>query len=31
MRERIRDVDANLLLFLHALLEERNLTRASPR
>ena len=31
MRERIRDVDANLLLFLHALLEERNLTRAGTR
>lgn len=31
MRERIRDVDANLLLFLHALLEERNLTRAGAR
>jgi len=31
MRERIRDVDANLLLFLHALLEERNLTHAGTR
>jgi len=31
MRERIRDVDANLLLFLHALLEERNLTHAGAR
>jgi DNA-binding transcriptional LysR family regulator len=31
MRERVRDVDANLLVFLHALLEERNLTRAGAR
>lgn len=31
MRERLRDVDANLLLSLHALLEERNLTRAGER
>lgn len=31
MRERVRDVDANLLLFLHALLEERNLTHAGTR
>lgn len=30
-RERVRDVDANLLLFLHALLEERNLTHAGIR
>jgi DNA-binding transcriptional LysR family regulator len=29
--EGLRDVDANLLLFLHALLEERNLTRAGTR
>lgn len=31
MRERLRDVDANLLLSLHALLEERNLTHAGER
>ncbi len=31
MRERLREVDANLLLSLHALLEERNLTRAGER
>lgn len=31
MRERLRDVDANLLLALHALLEERNLTHAGER
>jgi DNA-binding transcriptional LysR family regulator len=31
VRERLRDVDANLLLSLHALLEERNLTRAGER
>lgn len=31
MRERLRDVDANLLLSLHVLLEERNLTRAGER
>jgi DNA-binding transcriptional LysR family regulator len=30
-RERLRGVDANLLLTLHALLEERNLTRAGER
>lgn len=30
-RERLRDVDANLLLALHALIEERNLTRAGQR
>jgi DNA-binding transcriptional LysR family regulator len=30
-RERLRGVDANLLLALHALLEERNLTRAGQR
>lgn len=30
-RERLREVDANLLLALHALLEERNLTRAGER
>src|SRR5688572_6389595 len=29
--ERLREVDANLLLSLHALLEERNLTRAGTR
>lgn len=31
MTEGLRDVDANLLLSLHALLEERNLTRAGER
>lgn len=31
MRERLRGVDANLLLALHALLEERNLTHAGER
>ncbi|GCD89934.1 LysR family transcriptional regulator [Nocardioides sp. LS1] len=31
MSEGLRDVDANLLLSLHALLEERNLTRAGTR
>ncbi len=31
MRERLREVDANLLLALHALLEERNLTHAGER
>jgi len=31
MPERLREVDANLLLALHALLEERNLTRAGER
>jgi DNA-binding transcriptional LysR family regulator len=31
MTESLRDVDANLLLSLHALLEERNLTRAGER
>ena len=31
MRERLRDVDANLMLALHALLEERNLTHAGER
>lgn len=31
MKERLREVDANLLLALHALLEERNLTRAGER
>ncbi len=31
MTERLRDVDANLLLALHALLEERNLTHAGNR
>lgn len=31
MKERLRDVDANLLLSLHALLEERNLTHAGER
>ena len=31
MRERLREVDANLLLSLHALLEECNLTRAGDR
>lgn len=31
MRERLRDVDANLLLSLHALLEEQNLTHAGER
>ena len=31
MRERLRGVDANLLLSLHALLEERNLTHAGER
>ncbi|WP_300680928.1 LysR family transcriptional regulator [Nocardioides sp.] len=30
-RERLREVDANLLFSLHALLEERNLTRAGER
>ncbi|MFF5078232.1 LysR substrate-binding domain-containing protein [Actinoplanes sp. NPDC000266] len=30
-RERLREVDANLLLALHALLEERNLTLAGER
>jgi DNA-binding transcriptional LysR family regulator len=30
-RERLREVDANLLYALHALLEERNLTRAGER
>ena len=30
-RERLRDVDANLLVALHALLEDRNLTRAGLR
>lgn len=30
-RERLREVDANLLFALHALLEERNLTRAGER
>src|SRR3954467_7587995 len=31
MREQLRGVDANLLLALHALLEERNLTHAGER
>ena len=31
MTERLREVDANLLLALHALLEERNLTHAGER
>ena len=31
MRERLREVDANLLLSPHALLEERNLTHAGER
>ena len=31
MKERLREVDANLLLALHALLEERNLTHAGER
>jgi DNA-binding transcriptional LysR family regulator len=31
VREQLRGVDANLLLALHALLEERNLTRAGER
>jgi DNA-binding transcriptional LysR family regulator len=31
MQERLRQVDANLLLALHALLEERNLTHAGER
>lgn len=31
MKERLRGVDANLLLSLHALLEERNLTHAGER
>ena len=31
MKERLREVDANLLLALHALLEERNLTHAGDR
>ena len=31
MKERLREVDANLLLALHALLEERNLTLAGER
>ncbi len=31
MKERLRGVDANLLLSLHALLEEQNLTRAGER
>ena len=31
MRERLRELDANLVLALHALLEERNLTRAGER
>jgi DNA-binding transcriptional LysR family regulator len=31
LQKHMRDVDANLLLFLHALLEERNLTRAGAR
>ncbi|MBZ5740941.1 LysR substrate-binding domain-containing protein [Nocardioides mangrovi] len=31
MKERLREVDANLLLTLHALLEERNLTHAGER
>ena len=31
MRERLRDVDLNLLLALHALLEDRNLTHAGER
>jgi DNA-binding transcriptional LysR family regulator len=31
MRDRLREVDANLLLALHALLEERNLTHAGER
>lgn len=31
VRERLRDVDANLLLSLHALLEEKNLTHAGER
>ncbi|MBI4944362.1 MAG: LysR family transcriptional regulator [Actinobacteria bacterium] len=31
MRERLRGVDANLLLALHAFLEERNLTHAGER
>ena len=31
MNERLREVDANLLLALHALLEERNLTHAGER
>ncbi|GAB3245892.1 LysR family transcriptional regulator [Nocardioides dilutus] len=31
LKERLREVDANLLLSLHALLEERNLTHAGER
>jgi DNA-binding transcriptional LysR family regulator len=31
VKERLREVDANLLLALHALLEERNLTHAGER
>jgi DNA-binding transcriptional LysR family regulator len=31
VRESVRDVDANLLLALHALLEERNITHAGAR
>ncbi|MBB4751081.1 LysR family transcriptional regulator [Actinoplanes lobatus] len=31
MKERLREVDANLLLSLHALIEERNLTHAGER
>lgn len=31
MRESVRDVDANLLVALHALLEERNITHAGAR
>src|SRR5919107_2007966 len=31
MRQAVREVDANLLLALHALLEERNLTHAGNR
>ena len=31
VRERLREVDANLLLSLHALLEEKNLTHAGER
>ena len=31
MKERLREVDANLLLSLHALLEEKNLTHAGER
>src|SRR5499427_3031779 len=31
VKERLREVDANLLLSLHALLEERNLTHAGER